>query len=79
MKIIPIILTIIFGRLTIYFAKLNYDLKLNQSDVVIERDSLKVENTRILKLVDFLTIKNESNIDKLNLIKTEQKESTKTD
>lgn len=78
-KIIPIILTLISGSLTIYFAKLNYDLKENQSDILIERDSLKVHYVDLSKLVDSLTIENKLQSDKLRLQKTELIDTTKTD
>jgi len=78
-RLIPIILTVIFGSLTIYFAKLNYDLKMNQSDVKKENDSLIIQNAYLLKLVDSLTNENNLNIYKLDLTNSKQKESTKTD
>jgi hypothetical protein len=42
-KIIGLILTVVFGLSTIYFSKKSFDLKENQSDVIIENDSLKVQ------------------------------------
>lgn len=42
-KIIGLILTVVFGLSTIYFSKKSYDLKENQSDIIIENDSLKVQ------------------------------------
>ena len=40
-KIIPIILTILFGTLSAYFLKANYDLKVNESSLTIQNEFLK--------------------------------------
>lgn len=71
-KIIGIILTFVFGCSTIYFSILSYDLKESQSDVTIQNeslkaqtDSLKVENARLLNLVDSLSSESNSLIDRL--------------
>lgn len=43
-KIIPIILTVIFGSATMYFLKANYDLKVNESSLTDINSSLTKDN-----------------------------------
>ena len=42
-KIIPIILTIFFGSCSVYYLKSNYDLKVNESNLLKSNDSLKYQ------------------------------------
>ena len=49
-KVIPIILTVIFGLSTLFFAKKNYDLKIKESkeiELEKENDSLKRTNRKL--------------------------------
>jgi len=85
-RIIPIILSVIFGSLTIYFSKNIFDLKENQSDLNIkydsltnENDSLKADNTYLMNLVDSLKVEHKSQLGKLNSQKTRLTKPKKND
>jgi hypothetical protein len=46
-KIVPIILTIVFGSISFYFLKANYDLKVSESNLIKTNDSLTNDNENL--------------------------------
>ena len=62
-KTTPIVLTVIFGLSTFYFAKKNYDLKIKESKVIkleTENDSLRITNKKLESEIKILKNKVES-------------------